>query len=101
MDGFFKVLNAESGEVLYQFKAGSGIIGNPITYIGPDGRQYVAILSGVGGWAGLTVAGDLSLDDPTAALGAVNAFADLGRYTQKGGQLYVFALPEGAQQANR
>ena len=101
MDGFFKVLDAESGEVLYQYKAGSGIIGNPITYIGPDGRQYVAILSGIGGWSGLTVAGDLSLDDPTAALGAVNAFADLGRYTQKGGQLYVFALPEDAQQAGK
>ncbi len=101
MDGFFKVLDAESGEVLYQYKAGSGIIGNPITYMGPDGRQYVAILSGIGGWSGLTVAGDLSLDDPTAALGAVNAFADLGRYTQKGGQLYVFALPEDAQQAGK
>jgi len=100
LDGFFKVLNAETGEVLYQYKAGSGIIGNPITYIGPDGRQYVAVLAGVGGWSGLTVAGDLSLDDPTAALGAVNAFADLGRYTQKGGQLYVFALPEGAGQAS-
>ena len=33
----------------------SGIIGQPITYRGPDGRQYVAILSGVGGWAGAVV----------------------------------------------
>lgn len=100
MDGWFKVVNIEDGSLLYEFKTGSGIIGNPITYMGPDGRQYVAVLSGIGGWAGLTVAGDLSLDDPTAALGAVNAFADLGRYTQKGGQLYVFALPEGEQASN-
>ncbi len=100
LDGWFKVVNKENGDLLWQFKAGSGIIGNAMTYMGPDGRQYVAILSGVGGWSGLTVAGDLSLDDPTAALGAVNAFADLGRYTQKGGQLYVFALPEDGAQAS-
>jgi PQQ-dependent dehydrogenase (methanol/ethanol family) len=100
LDGFFKAVNAETGEVLWQHKAGSGIIGNPITYLGPDGDQYVAVLSGVGGWSGLTVAGDLSLDDPTAALGAVNAFADLGRYTQKGGQLYVFSLPKDNEQAS-
>jgi lanthanide-dependent methanol dehydrogenase len=101
LDGWFYALDAQSGDVLFEYKTGSGVIGNPITYMGPDGRQYVAVLSGVGGWSGLTVAGDLSLDDPTAALGAVNAFADLGRYTQKGGQLYVFALPESEQQASR
>jgi len=92
MDGWFKAVDIETGDVVWKFPTGSGIIANPMTYIGPDGRQYIAILSGIGGWAGLTVAGDLSLDDPTAALGAVNAFADLGRYTQKGGMLYVFAL---------
>ncbi len=94
LDGWFKAVDATSGEVVWKFQTGSGIIGAPITYRGPDGKQYIAIMSGVGGWAGLTVAGDLSLDDPTAALGAVNAFADLGRYTQKGGALYVFALED-------
>jgi PQQ-dependent dehydrogenase (methanol/ethanol family) len=101
LDGWFKAVNAENGEVVWQHKVPSGIIGNPITFMGPDDRQYIAVLSGVGGWSGLTVAGDLSLDDPTAALGAVNAFADLGRYTQKGGSLHVFALPEGSEQASR
>jgi alcohol dehydrogenase (cytochrome c) len=96
LDGWFKALHAETGELLWQFKTSSGIISAPITYIGPDGRQYIAVLSGVGGWAGLVVAGDLSLDDPTAALGAVNAFSDLGRYTRKGGTLYVFALDDMA-----
>jgi alcohol dehydrogenase (cytochrome c) len=38
------------------------------------------------------VAGDLSTEDPTAALGAIGAFADLGKDTNKGGMLYVFAL---------
>jgi len=99
LDGWFKAVDIRNGEVVWQYKVGSGIIGNPMTYVGPDGKQYVAVLSGVGGWSGLVVAGDLSLDDPTAALGAVNAFAELGRYTQKGGQLYVFALEGGAPQA--
>ena len=92
MDGWFKAVHASTGEELWRFKAGSGIIGAPMTYLGPDGKQYVAIMSGIGGWSGLVVAGDLSTDDPTAALGAVGAFADLGQDTNKGGMLYVFAL---------
>ena len=47
-------------------KPGSGIIGQPITYRGPDGKQYVAILSGIGGWPGSIVCGDLDTDDETA-----------------------------------
>jgi PQQ-dependent dehydrogenase (methanol/ethanol family) len=93
MDGFFKCVNAKTGEVLWQFKCGSGIIGQPVTYKGPDGKQYVAVLSGVGGWAGAIVAGDLDPRDPTGALGFVNAMKDLPQKTGKGGMLYVFALP--------
>ncbi len=92
MDGWFKAIHASTGEELWKFKTGSGIIGAPMTYLGPDGKQYVAIMSGIGGWSGLVVAGDLATDDPTAALGAVGAFADLGKDTNKGGMLYVFAL---------
>jgi alcohol dehydrogenase (cytochrome c) len=93
MDGWFKALNAKTGDLLWQFKVGSGIIGQPTTYKGPDGKQYVAILSGVGGWAGAVVAGDLDPTDPTAAFGFANATADLPQATTKGGTLYVFALP--------
>ena len=49
---------------LWQFKTGSGIIGQPITYRGPDGKQYVAVFSGVGGWAGAVVVDDLDPRDP-------------------------------------
>ena len=94
MEGWFKAVDARSGEVLWKFKAGSGIVGAPMTYLGPDGKQYIAILSGIGGWSGLVVAGDLSTEDPTAGLGAVGAFADLGQDTNKGGLLYVFALED-------
>jgi lanthanide-dependent methanol dehydrogenase len=93
MEGWFKALHARTGELLWQFKTASGIIGQPTTYRGPDGRQYVAILSGVGGWAGAVVSGDLDVRDGTAALGFVNVMRDLKDVTTKGGTLYVFRLP--------
>ena len=93
MEGLFKAVNAKTGDVLWQYQCESGIIGQPVTYKGPDGKQYVAILSGVGGWAGAIVAGDLDPRDPTAALGFVGAMKDLKEHTKKGGTLYVFALP--------
>jgi PQQ-dependent dehydrogenase (methanol/ethanol family) len=93
MEGWFKAVHARTGQELWKFKTGSGIIGQPITYRGPDGKQYVAVLSGVGGWAGAIVSGDLDPRDATAALGFVNAMADLPQHTTRGGMLYVFALP--------
>lgn len=50
-DGWFRALNAKTGEVLWSYKLGSGVIGQPMTYIGPDKRQYVAVYSGIGGAA--------------------------------------------------
>jgi PQQ-dependent dehydrogenase (methanol/ethanol family) len=93
MDGWFKAVHARTGEALWQFKVGSGIIGQPVSYRGPDGKQYVAVLSGVGGWAGAIVVGDLDVRDTSAANGFASAMADLPQYTSKGGTLYVFSLP--------
>jgi hypothetical protein len=78
---------------LWQFKTGSGIVGQPISYRGPDGKQYIAVLSGVGGWAGAVVSGDLDTRDGSAAGGMGNLMGDLKQRTTKGGMLYVFALP--------
>lgn len=94
MDRWFKAVDANSGELLWQFRVDSGIIGQPVTYQGPDGRQYVAIFSGVGGWAGAVVAGELDPNVPFGALGFVGAMEDLPQHTGTGGTLYVFALPE-------
>ncbi len=93
LDGWFKAVDAHNGSLLWQFKTGSGIIGQPVSYKGPDGKQYVAILSGVGGWAGAIVAGGLDPRDESAALGFAGVMKDLPKYTTKGGMLYVFALP--------
>jgi glucose dehydrogenase len=93
MEGWFKAVDAYNGKLLWKFKTGSGIIGQPVTYLGPDGHQYVAVLSGVGGWAGAIVSNDLDPRDGTAALGFVNVMGDLPQATQSGGMLYVFKLP--------
>ncbi|MBV9888748.1 MAG: PQQ-binding-like beta-propeller repeat protein, partial [Acidobacteria bacterium] len=93
LEGWFRAVDAKSGKQLWQFKTGSGIVGQPITYRGPDGKQFVAILSGIGGWAGAIVAGGLDPRDKSAALGFVGAVKDLPKYTTQGGMLYVFSLP--------
>jgi PQQ-dependent dehydrogenase (methanol/ethanol family) len=91
LEGYLKAVDAQSGEELYRFKTPSGIIGNVMTYE-QDGKQYVAVLSGIGGWAGIGLAAGLT--DPTAGLGAVGGYAALSNYTALGGALTVFELPE-------
>jgi PQQ-dependent dehydrogenase (methanol/ethanol family) len=93
MEGWFKAVDAKTGALLWQYKTPSGIIGQPVSYRGPDGKQYVAVLSGVGGWAGAIVSGELDARDSTAALGFVNAMKDLPQHSPKGGTLHVFSLP--------
>jgi alcohol dehydrogenase (cytochrome c) len=46
--GRMLALDAKTGELLWKFQTGSGINASPITYE-LDGKQYVAILSGLGG----------------------------------------------------
>jgi PQQ-dependent dehydrogenase (methanol/ethanol family) len=93
LDGWFKAVDARNGHLLWQLKTGSGIVGQPVSYRGPDGKQYIAVLAGIGGWAGAVVAGDLDVSDGSAATGFANAVGDLKQRTAKGGMLYVFALP--------
>jgi alcohol dehydrogenase (cytochrome c) len=90
LEGHLKAVDAKSGKELYRFKTPSGIIGNVMTYT-HKGKQYVAVLSGVGGWAGIGLAAGLT--DPSAGLGAVGGYSALSNYTALGGQLTVFALP--------
>jgi PQQ-dependent dehydrogenase (methanol/ethanol family) len=90
LEGYLKAVDAKTGKELYKFKTPSGIIGNVMTYE-QGGKQYVAVLSGVGGWAGIGLAAGLT--DPTAGLGAVGGYAGLRNYTALGGALTVFALP--------
>jgi glucose dehydrogenase len=70
----------------------SGIVGNPMTFVGPDGKQYVAIYSGIGGWMGATALPSVSTDDPYATLGATGAMKKIKALTQPGDLLYVFGF---------
>ncbi|HME28696.1 MAG TPA: lanthanide-dependent methanol dehydrogenase XoxF5 [Pseudolabrys sp.] len=90
LEGYLKAVDAKTGKELYKFKTPSGIIGNVMTYE-HGGKQYVAVLSGVGGWAGIGLAAGLT--GPQEGLGAVGGYAGLRDYTSLGGQLTVFALP--------
>ncbi|SRR5579883_696760 len=96
MEGWLKAVDAKTGKLLWKFKTPSGIIGNPMTYIA-DGKQYVAVLSGIGGWAGIGVAAGIGAEDPTAGLGALGAFGDAGQFSTQGGVLTVFALDNSAR----
>jgi alcohol dehydrogenase (cytochrome c) len=80
VDGWFRAVDARSGKVLWSQKLGSGIVSQPITYTGPDGQQYVAVYTGVGG--------------------AAMVESKQAGFPARGNTLYVFALGQAAQQAH-
>jgi lanthanide-dependent methanol dehydrogenase len=92
MDGWFKALDAIDGHELWKFQTESSVISQPVTFLGPDQKQYVAVLDGVGGWTGAIITADVDPSDQTAALGMGHWLADLKQMTKKGGAVYVFAL---------
>lgn len=92
MEGWFRAVDAHTGKILWQMKLASGIVGNPMTFLGPDNKQYVAIYAGIGGWMGATALPSVSTDDPYATLGATGAMKKIKSKTQPGDLLYVFSL---------
>jgi lanthanide-dependent methanol dehydrogenase len=91
LDGWFKSVDAKTGKVLSKFKVGSGVVGNPITYRGPDGKQYVAVYAGIGGdWA--LLAGDTRSDDPADVRLPADFIKDIARRTSQGGMVWIFGL---------
>ena len=89
LEGYIKAVD-NNGKELWKFKTPSGIIGNVTTWE-YKGRQYIGVLSGIGGWAGIGLAA--GLNKPNEGLGAVGGYKDLAKYTNLGGSLTVFALP--------
>ncbi len=91
LDGWFKSVDARTGKVLSKFKVGSGVVGNPITYRGPDGKQYVAVYAGFGGdWA--LISGDTRSDDPADVRAPADFQKDIARHTSQGGIIWIFGL---------
>jgi hypothetical protein len=84
-------VDARTGKVLSKFKVGSGVVGNPITYRGPDGKQYVAVYAGIGGdW--LLLSGDVRSDDPTDVRAPADYIKDIAGHTSQGGIIWIFGL---------
>ncbi len=91
LEGYLKCVDANDiNKELFKFKTPSGIIGNVFTYE-HKGKQYVGVFSGIGGWAGIGMAAGLEKDQD--GLGAVGGYKELRDYTELGGSLTVFALP--------
>jgi PQQ-dependent dehydrogenase (methanol/ethanol family) len=91
LEGYLKCVDAKDiNKELFRFKTPSGIIGNVFTYE-HKGKQYVGVFSGIGGWAGIGMAAGLEKDND--GLGAVGGYRELNQYTELGGSLTVFALP--------
>ena len=78
-EGVVRAFDARTGEIVWTFRTGSDFRNSPITYLGPDGRQYVAIIGSARG-GNVQVTADTEPDD-----GA--------RFRRAGSALYVFALP--------
>ncbi|HEX4293588.1 MAG TPA: PQQ-dependent dehydrogenase, methanol/ethanol family [Rhizomicrobium sp.] len=100
LDRWFKVVDARNGKLLYQFHAPSGFVGQPMTYQGSDGNQYIAILDGVGGWPGAIANAEIDPRVRNGALGFTGAVGDLPGVTSGGSTLLVFSLPAGGGHAH-
>jgi alcohol dehydrogenase (cytochrome c) len=82
-EGYLKAFDADTGEELWKFQTGSGIVGQPITWE-MDGEQYVSIASGWGGavplWGG--------------------EVAKKVNYLNQGGSIWTFKLPKQMSSSN-
>ncbi len=91
LDGWFKAVNDKTGKLLWKFKVGSGVVGAPIVYRGPDGKEYVAVYAGIGGdW--FLLSGDVRSDDPADVRPRADFAPDIARYTSQGGMVWIFGL---------
>jgi len=67
------------------------VIGNPISFKGPDGKQYIALYAGFGGDWGL-LSGDVRSDDPDDVRPPASFMPDIARHTSQGGIVWIFGL---------
>lgn len=94
LEGYLKARDARTGKELYKFKTASGIVGNVSTWM-YKGKQYIGVLSGIGGWAGIGIATEACVNDPEhGGLGNCNTMSSLKNWTKQGGVFTVFALSD-------
>jgi len=81
LDRNVRAHDVKTGQVLWQTRLGTSAQGFPVTF-SVDGRQYIAVMSGLGGGSPRNV--------PAAIVNDI-------KIPQSGQALYVFALPEGSK----
>jgi lanthanide-dependent methanol dehydrogenase len=77
--GRFRAVDANTGEELWSFRTGSDFRNSPISYTGPDGKQYIAVIS--------------SHAPENPEIGEETPPDDAERYFRTGTTMYVFTLP--------
>ena len=77
-DGALHAYHATTGEDLWSFRTGSGFEGSAISYMGTDGRQYIAIIGS---------------SENSATVDPNDGPAEDDRFRRGGSVLFVFALP--------
>lgn len=78
IDRRVRILDVETGKILWQTRLGTSVQGFPITY-SVDGKQYIAVMTGLGGGSPRAVPAAIATDI---------------KIPQSGQGLWVFALPE-------
>ena len=95
MDRFFKAVDARTGAVLFKTELDSGVIGYPMTFMGADGRQRVAVYSGTGGslvpHTEFGATGDSGSGSGSASSSEPGLKGELRRFAN-GGRVHVFVL---------
>lgn len=77
-DGRFRAFETATGDELWSFPVGGGFENSAVTYLGDDGRQFIAIISSSSGNLAVDAGDGPNADD---------------RWRRGGSTLYVFALP--------
>lgn len=78
-EGTLRAMDARTGEQLWNFRAGAEFNNSPMTFIGPDGKQYLAVIA-----SSSPGDNDVAADAPAD---------DSDRYARPGSTMYVFTLP--------
>ncbi len=89
LEGYIKAVDAQTGRELWRFKTPSGIIANVNAYK-HNGQQFISIVSGIGGWAGIGMA--MGLENDADGDSVVGLYKALSSWTNLGGILSVFSL---------
>lgn len=93
LDGQLKALDAQTGKLRWTAKTPAGVASEPTTFVGADGRQFIAVVAGTGRLHGMSRKEALDSRDPSAGFGLAGLVSLLPADDDPSGTLLVFGLP--------